>query len=105
MLWFRSQAPGYAASPTARPNRTLPGTPDMISTRAPSRAPFTMGVEITSSPLMCSRATVGSRSRNEASLYVEVKVLKCGAVGVRALATICEHGVAGRGRWNVVSGT
>ena len=40
----------------------------MISTRAPSRAPFTLWVEITSSPLMCSRATVGSRSCNEASL-------------------------------------
>ena len=60
------RCPSRGASPTARPNRTLSGTPDMISTRAPSRAPITLGVEITSSPLMCSRATVGSRSRNEA---------------------------------------
>ena len=35
----------------------------MISTRAPSRAPFTVAVEITSGPRTCSRATVGLRPR------------------------------------------
>ena len=60
--------------------------PDMISTaRAFTRA-LHFGVEITSSPLMCSRATVGSRSRNEASLLAVV------------------NSVAGRGWWNVASG-
>ena len=35
----------------------------MISTRAPSRTPFTVAVEITSGPQTCSRATVGFRPR------------------------------------------
>ena len=34
----------------------------MISTRAPSRAPFTVAVEITSGPRTCSRAPVGSKT-------------------------------------------
>ena len=36
---------------------------DMIPTRAPSRAPFTVAVGITSGPRTCSRAPVGSKTR------------------------------------------
>ena len=41
---------------------------DMIPTRAPSRAPFTVAVGITSGPRTCSRVPVGSKTRLSGTL-------------------------------------
>lgn len=46
-----------------RPTRSSRAPTDMIPTRAPSRAPFTVAVGITSGPRTCSRAPVGSKTR------------------------------------------
>ena len=46
-----------------RPTRSSRAPTDMIPTRAPSRAPFTVAVGITSGPRTRSRAPVGSRTR------------------------------------------
>ena len=47
----------------ARAGFGISGAPGMILTRAPSRAPFALGVKITPGPQTCSRATIGLRPR------------------------------------------